>query len=98
MDVKIYRVEGLIFKTKIIRRPSKKEGVITKRKVVYKFRKELLGISEKDVLERIYSILGGNFKVKKNRIKILSIKEITEDQIEDKKLKKFIESIKNGIY
>ena len=96
MEVKIYRVEGLIFKTKILRNLKKKEGVLTKRKVIYKFTKELLGINENDVLERIYSLFGSAYKVKRNKIKILKIKEISENDVKDKNLKKFIEYIKNG--
>ena len=96
MDVKIYRVEGEINKIKVIRKPKKKEGVETKRKIKYRFVKEMLGTSEKDVLEKIYSLFGSVYKVKRNRIKILKIEEIKEEDIKDKNLKKFIELVKNG--
>ncbi|MGC9133055.1 MAG: 50S ribosomal protein L18Ae [Nanopusillaceae archaeon] len=96
MDVKIYRVEGEIEKIKIIRRSRKKEGKITKRKIKYKFVKELLGTSEKDILEKLYSIFGSLYKVKRNRIKIIKIEEIKEEDIRDKSLKKLIELMKNG--
>jgi len=55
-----------------------------------------LGIDEKDVLERIYSLFGSAYKVKRNKIKILKIEEISENDVKDKNLKKFIEYIKNG--
>ncbi len=95
MNVKIYRVSGVIEKVKILRYPRKKEGVITKRRVIYKFSKEILGVNEKDVIERIYSIFGSNYKVKRNKIKILEIKEIKEGEITDMSLKKMLEYIKN---
>ena len=96
MDIKIYRVIGEIHKVKIIRKHRKKEGIDTKRKIVYKFVREMLGTSEKDVLERIYSLFGSVYNVKRNRIKILKIEEIKEEDIQDKNLKKFIELVKNG--
>ncbi len=96
MDVKIYRVEGEINKVKVIRKPKKKEGVETKRKIKYKFVKEMLGTSEKDVSEKIFSLFGSIYKVKRNRIKIIKIEEIKEEDVKDKNLKKLLELLKNG--
>jgi len=89
VNKKIFRVEGIINKTVILRR-AKKEGVDTKAKITYRFSKEVLGVSKEDVLERILSFFGSVYKVKRKNIKILKIEEISEDQIKDKSLKKFL--------
>lgn len=91
MDVKVYRIKGVIEKTKILHYPPKKEGVVTKRKVIYKFSKEVTAYNEKHALEKIYSIFGSVYKVKRNRIKVLEIKEISPEEVEDKQLKKLLE-------
>jgi len=89
VNKKIFRVEGIINKT-IILKKARKEGIDTKAKVIYKFSKEVLGVSKEDVLERILSFFGGIYRVKRKNIKILKIEEISEDQIKDKSLKKFL--------
>jgi len=89
VNKKIFRVEGIINKTVILKR-ARKEGVDTKAKITYKFSKEVLGVSKEDVLERILSFFGSIYKVKRKNIKILNIEEISEDQIKDKSLKKFL--------
>jgi len=89
VNKKIFRVEGIITKTIIVRR-ARKEGIDTKARVVYKFSKEILGVSKEDVLERILSFFGSVYKVKRKNIKITKIEEISEDQVKDKSLKKFL--------
>ncbi|MEM1782817.1 MAG: 50S ribosomal protein L18Ae [Nanopusillaceae archaeon] len=87
--MKIFKVKGKIFKTLILRK-ARKEGEKTKKTVIYNFEKEIIGSSEKDALERLLSFFGSVFKVKRKKIKIEEIKEIKEDEIVDKDLKKFI--------
>jgi len=43
----------------------------------------LRGMSESDVLEKVYSLLGGNHKVKRNLIEIFEIREVSEDEIKN---------------
>ncbi|MEM5880132.1 MAG: 50S ribosomal protein L18Ae [Candidatus Aenigmatarchaeota archaeon] len=90
VNMKIFKVKGKIFKTLILKK-SKKEGKDTKKTIVYNFEKEIIGTSEKDVLEKIYSFFGSVFKVKRKRIKIEEINEIKENEITNKDLKRFIE-------
>ncbi|BBL45365.1 50S ribosomal protein L18Ae [Nanobdella aerobiophila] len=96
MEVKIYRVTGRINKVKIVHASKRKEGVITKRKIIYNFSKEVLGLNEKEVKERILSLFGSVYKVKRNNISIQEIKEIKNEDVTDQKLRKFLEMLKNG--
>lgn len=89
VNVKIFKVKGKIFKTLILHK-AKKEGKDTKKTVVYNFEKEVLGTSEREVLEKIYSFFGSVFKVKRKKIKIEEIKEIGEEEIKNRDLKKFL--------
>jgi len=89
VNKKIFRVEGIINKTIIVHR-ARKEGIDTKAKVTYRFSKEIIGVSKEDVLERLLSFFGSIYKVKRKNIKIIRIEEISEDQIRDKSLKKFL--------
>jgi len=89
VNKKIFRVEGIINKTVIIHK-ARKEGVDTKAKITYRFSKEILGISKEDVLERLLSFFGSIYKVKRKNIKITKIEEISEDQVKDKSLRKFL--------
>lgn len=47
------------------------------------FTKELKAINEEDIYEKIYSIFGSKHRIKRNQIKIDSIEEIAEDEVED---------------
>ena len=47
------------------------------------FTKELRAINEEDIYEKIYSIFGSKHRIKRNQIKIDSIEEIAEDDVED---------------
>lgn len=89
VNAKVFRIKGKIFKT-IILHKAKKEGKDTKKTIIYNFEKEVLGTSKDEILERIYSFFGSVFKVKRKKIKIEEIKEIGEEEIKDKNLKKFL--------
>ena len=47
------------------------------------FTKELRAINEEDIYEKIYSIFGSKHRIKRNQIKIDSIEEIAEAEVED---------------
>ena len=47
------------------------------------FTKELRAINEEDIYEKIYSLFGSKHRIKRNQIKIDSIEEIAEDEVED---------------
>ncbi len=47
------------------------------------FTKELRAIKEEDIYEKLYSIFGSKHGIKRNQIKIDSIEEISEDEVED---------------
>jgi large subunit ribosomal protein LX len=96
MERKIFRVKGVIFKRKLLRAKKKKEGISTYRKVVMPFDVEISAVSEKDALEKIYSIYGGVHKVKRTQIKIEEVREISPEEVQDIQLKKFIEAVQNG--
>ena len=51
------------------------------------FTKELRAINEEDIYEKIYSIFGSKHRIKRNQIKIDSIEEIAEDEVEDPSVK-----------
>ena len=54
------------------------------------FTKELKAIKEEDIYEKLYSIFGSKHGIKRNQVKIDSIEEITEDEIEDPIVKAII--------
>ncbi|MEL9908741.1 MAG: 50S ribosomal protein L18Ae [Desulfurococcus sp.] len=64
MEVKTYRVTGYMLISHD-RYPTWQ-----------RFTKDVRGISEKEVLEKVYSILGSNHKVKRYHIRIERIEEI----------------------
>ncbi|WP_423793101.1 50S ribosomal protein L18Ae [Methanocaldococcus indicus] len=72
MEVKIFRVEGEV-------RKKGKQPLV--------FKKELRALNEKDALEEIYSKFGGLYKVKRTRIIIKSIKEISPEEVTDPMVK-----------
>ena len=47
------------------------------------FTKELRAINEEKKKKKIYSIFGSKHRIKRNQIKIDSIEEIAEDEVED---------------
>ncbi|RLF52800.1 MAG: 50S ribosomal protein L18a [Thermoplasmata archaeon] len=60
------------------------------------FRKEIIGNSEEEAKERIYSILGSRHKVKRRMIKIESIEEIQKNEISDPVIKYMVEKHEGG--
>ena len=54
------------------------------------FTKELRAIKEEEIYEKLYSIFGSKHGIKRNQVKIDSIEEITEDEIEDPIVKAII--------
>ncbi|CAB3288725.1 50S ribosomal protein L18Ae [Methanocaldococcus lauensis] len=72
---KIYRITGKIFL-------KKGEPMI--------FRKEYRALKPEHALEILYSEFGGRYKVKRSRIKILNIEEISPEDVTDPILKKLI--------
>ncbi|MCY0868852.1 MAG: 50S ribosomal protein L18Ae [Desulfurococcus sp.] len=64
MEVKTYRVTGYMLVSH------------DKYPTWQKFTKELRGINEKEVLEKLYSILGSNHKLKRYHIRVERIEEI----------------------
>ncbi len=51
-----------------------------------KFVKEVTALKPEQALEKIYSLLGSNHKLKRRHIKILSIKEIPPEEAQDQKV------------
>ncbi|ADV65417.1 50S ribosomal protein L18Ae [Desulfurococcus mucosus] len=64
MEVKTYRVTGYMLISHD-RYPTWQ-----------KFTKEVRGVDEKDALEKVYSILGSNHKLKRYHIRVESVEEI----------------------
>ena len=54
------------------------------------FTKELKAIDEKDIRERIYSDFGSKHGIKRNKIIIEEIKEISKDEVNDSIVKSLI--------
>ena len=47
------------------------------------FTKEFRAINEEDIYEKLYSIFGSKHRIKRSQIKVDSIEEIAEDEVED---------------
>ena len=47
------------------------------------FTKEFRAIKEEDIYEKLYSIFGSKHGIKRNQIKVDSIEEIAEDEVQD---------------
>lgn len=45
------------------------------------FRKEVAAESDEEALEKVYSLIGSNHKIKRRFIHILSVKEITPEEV-----------------
>ncbi len=70
-SVKIYRIEGFMLISHD-RNPTWQ-----------KFVKEVTAVKESDALEKVYSELGSNHKLRRRHIRITSVKEITPDEVTD---------------
>ncbi|WFO75843.1 50S ribosomal protein L18a [Desulfurococcaceae archaeon MEX13E-LK6-19] len=71
LSVKIYRIEGYMLISHD-RNPTWQ-----------KFVKEVTAVKESDALEKVYSELGSNHKLRRRHIRITSVKEITPDEVTD---------------
>jgi len=69
--VRIYRIEGLMLISHD-RNPTWQ-----------KFVKEVLALKPEHALEKVYSELGSRHKLRRRHIKVLSIKEISVDEVRD---------------
>ena len=54
------------------------------------FTKEFRAVKEEDLYEKLYSIFGSKHGIKRSQIKIDSIEEISEDEVEDHIVKAII--------
>ncbi|MEM1689221.1 MAG: 50S ribosomal protein L18Ae [Candidatus Hadarchaeales archaeon] len=71
MRKRIFRIEG-----------SFKQGLWKQ-----KFRKEIIGFSERQVLEKVLSDIGSKHGVKRCMIKIEKIEEISPEEVRDQRIK-----------
>lgn len=69
--VKIFRVTGLM--------RVKREW--------QRFSLEIADVKEENIRERVYSLLGSRHKLKRAHIKILEVKEVSPEEVEDPKLR-----------
>lgn len=73
--MKIYRVKGWF-----------KKGIFRQ-----EFTKDVIGLSEKHALERIYSEVGSNHRVARNQIKIDAVLEIKPEEVKDPRVLAMLE-------
>ena len=71
VNVKVYRIEGYMLISH------------DKNPTWQKFVKEVTAVKESDALEKVYSELGSNHKLRRRHIKITSIKEIKPEEVSD---------------
>ena len=57
---------------------------------LHPFKRELKGIDEQDIKEKIYSEFGSKHRIIRNKIKIEEIVEISEDEIQDPLIKELL--------
>lgn len=48
-----------------------------------KFVKYVRAVNEKDALEKVYSLLGSNHKLKRYHIKVKEVKEVGPEEVDD---------------
>ena len=53
----------------------------------YKFAKEFRGLNEKQVIERAYSIIGSKHGVPRSNIRIVEVKEVPPENVQDNVLR-----------
>ncbi len=75
MRTKIFRIQGKFMMGKSFK----------------SFTKELKAINEEDIQEKIYSEFGSKHGIKRSKISIEEIKEISEDEVLDPIIKALIE-------
>lgn len=71
VNVKVYRIEGYMLISH------------DKNPTWQKFVKEVTAVKESDALEKVYSELGSNHKLRRRHIRIISIKEIKPEEVSD---------------
>ena len=67
MEIKIFRVEG----------------IITKPNYIMPFSKDIRALKSEDAVEKVYTDLGSQHKAKRFHVKINSVKEISLEETED---------------
>jgi len=65
-------------------------GEIQKPNLKTSFRKEVVAIKPEHALERVYAELGSRHRVKRFHIKIVSVEEVSVEEIENPLLKKLV--------
>ena len=65
-------------------------GVISKPKLTTPFVKELLAYKSEHAVEKVYAEIGSRHRVKRCHIKIINVKEVSVDEIENPILKKIV--------
>jgi len=65
-------------------------GKIQKPNLKTSFRKEIIAIKPEHAVEKVYAELGSKHRVKRFHIKILDVKEIPPQEIENPLLKKLV--------
>ncbi len=73
-EVKIFRVEGYMLISHD-RYPTWQ-----------KFSKEVRALTKDQAIEYVYSVLGSNHKLRRKHIKITSVKEISLDEVRDRRI------------
>ncbi len=73
-EVKIFRIEGYMLISHD-RYPAWQ-----------KFSKEVRALTKEQAIEYVYSVLGSNHKLRRKHIKITSIKEISLDEVRDRRI------------
>ncbi len=51
-----------------------------------KFSKEVRALTKEQAIEHVYSVLGSNHKLRRKHIKIASVKEISLDEVKDRRI------------
>ncbi len=73
-EVKIFRVEGYMLISHD-RYPTWQ-----------KFSKEVRALTKEQAIEYVYSVLGSNHKLRRKHIKITNVKEISLDEVRDRRI------------
>ncbi len=71
-------------------------GYIKKGSLKMKFKKEILDVKLEGALEKLYSILGSNHKVKRKQIVIEKVEEVPPEKAEDQFIRQFVQLVKEG--
>jgi len=69
----------------------KVKGKFYMKKVWHPFSKEIVSSSKTKAKEKVLSIIGSNHRVKRNKIKIDELKEVSLDEVENPVVKYLVE-------